>query len=346
VENPPSAMYEHLLTLVNQYPKTFLYFGVGSCPHVHKLEDLTPKWDQLLPCFVKDIYQNKASRVQVLHVDPQFANRRDFLISYFQTHLPGSVFYEYDNLMIWESDHIQVICATQYFYHTNSYNNQEDHTWFLDSLTEEALVNGYKMVYQEYTGHEMKPLFLKLYNSCDETLQRRFRRQILFDVSYGTDTGCMTDMEKYKPFYEPNGDFLNLQLYTEQELFDRIHTHPAINEILFKTLVGKYRMILNDIHVDYRRKMNGDPCFHPNRYGYNDSSSPEQILECLHREIFIIVPQLRKIGLLNSGAVEQLQSYFDQAMTMDRYKWYDKVFNLVKFELPPFPGPQVQYQNG
>jgi hypothetical protein len=334
-------MYETLLHLVNQYPKTFLYFGVGSCPHARTVEDLSPKWDQLLPCFVRDIYQTKASRLQVLHVDPQFANHRDFLIAYFAKHLPESVFYDDGTLMIWEADRIQVICAATHFYHPNTYND-ENHIWFLDALTEEALVNGYKLVYQEYTGQEIKELFLKLYTSCDDNLQRRFRRQILFDVSYGTDTGCMTDMEKYKPFYEPNGDFLNLQLYSEKELFDRIHTHPAINEVLFKTLLGKYRMLLNEIHVDYRRKLNGDTLFHPDTYGYDAHSSPQEILASLERELFKIVPQLQKIGLMNQESQNLLRSYFEQASTMDRYKWYDNVFKLVKFELPPFPSPHVQ----
>jgi hypothetical protein len=334
-------MFETLLHRVIQYPKTFLYFGVGSCPHVRTVEELTPKWDQLLPCFVRDIYQSKASRIQVLHVDPQFSTHRDFLNAYFAKNLPNSVFYEDGSLMIWESERIQVICAATHFYHPNTYN-QENHIWFLDALTEESLVNGFKMVYQEYTGQEIKHLFLNLYNSCDENLQRRFRRQILFDVSYGTDTGCMTDMEKNKPFYEPNGDFLNLQLYSEMELFDRINTHPAVNEVIFKNLVRKYRTLLNDIHVDYRRKMNGDSLFHPDVYGYGNDSSPQDILESLEHELFKIVPQLQKLGLMNEETKEQLRSYFEQATTMDRYKWYDQVFKLVKFEAPPFPSPQVQ----
>ena len=335
-------MYEHLLSLVNEYPKHVLYFGVGSCPHVTTVEQLTPKWDQLLPCFIREIYQTKASRIQVLHVDPQFAYHREFLIRYFAEHLPNSVFYDEGDVMIWEANRLQVICAATHFYHQNIHANQEDHTWFLDSLTDEALCNGYKLVYQEYTGYEMKNLFLKLYNACDENLQKRFRRQILFDISYGTDAGCMTDMEKYRPFYEPNGDFLNLQLYSESELLDRINTHPAINEILFKTLLGKYRTLLNEIHVDYRRKINGDPCFHPNKYGYENASSPEEILCCLKQELFKIVPHLRKLGILDETTQHQLSSYFEQATTMDRYKWYDQVFKLVKFEPPPFPAPQVQ----
>jgi hypothetical protein len=333
----PIQMYETLLQFVSQYPKSFLYFGVGSCPHVSSPDKLEPKYDQLLPCFVRDIYQNKpSSRVQVLHVDPAFAGEKDFLKAYFAIHLPDACFYKQNEIMIWESARMQVIIAPIRFSHPNSYD-KEDSTWFLDSLTEEAIVDGFQMVYQEFTGQEMKPLFLKVYETYDTNLQQRFRRQVLFDVSYGTGTGCSTDMVKFKPFYERDGSFMNLQLYTQDELLQRINTHPAINEILFKTSIANYRKIINEIHVDYRRKQNGDPLFHPNVYGYTDSSSPIEIMECLRNELYQIIPQLQKLGAFPSDAMEKLERYFEQTHTIDRYKWYELVFNLVKFEQPPFP---------
>jgi hypothetical protein len=332
-------MYETLLHFVNQTPKTFLYFGVGSCPHVESPEKLEPKYDQLLPCFVKDIYQNKpSSRVQILHVDPAFDRKHEFLKSYFAVHLPDAFFYEHDELMIWESQRIQVIIAPMKFSHPNSYD-KDDSTWFLDTLAEEAIVNGFQMVYQEYTGHDIKPLFLRFYNMYDGNLKERFRRQVLFDISYGTDSGCCTDMVKYKPFYEPDGSFLNLQLLSHRELLQRINTHPAINEILFKTSLQKYRKVLNEIHVDYRRKQNGDTLFHSDEYGYSESSSPAEIMDCLRRELYCVVPQLQKLGAFSNNAGEKLHQYFEQTQTIDRYKWYELVFNLVKFEMPPFPVP-------
>lgn len=333
----PIPMYETLLQFVNQVPKTFLYFGVGSCPHVSSPDKLEPNYDQLLPCFVKDIYQSKpSSRLQIIHVDPAFAREQDFLKAYFALHLPEAFFYEHDELMIWEASRIQVIIAPIRFSHPSSYD-KEDSTWFLDSLTEEALDHGFQMVYQEFTGQEMKPLFLKFYEALDTNLRQRFRRQVLFDVSYGTDTGCSTNMVKFKPFYEPDGSFLNLQLYSQEELLQRINTHPAINEILFKTALGTYRKILNEIHVDYRRKQNGDPLFRPNVYGYSDVSSPNQIMGCLRNELYRVIPQLQKLGAFSNEAMQKLEQYFEQTQTIDRYKWYELVFNLVKFEQPPFP---------
>ncbi len=337
MEGGTDTMYETLLRFVNQTPKTFFYFGVGSCPHVESPEKLEPKYDQLLPCFVKDIYQTKpSSRLQVIHVDPAFANQQSFLKAYFALHLSDAFFYEHDELMIWESQRIQVIIAPIRFSHPNRYDTQ-DSTWFLDALSEEAIVNGFQIVYQEYTGQEMRPLFLRLYNQYEGNLKDRFRRQVLFDVSYGTDTGCSTDLVKFKPFYEPDGSFLNLQLYSQEELLNRINTHPAINEILFKTTLGTYRKLLNEIHVDYRRKQNGDPLFHPNQYGYTDRSSPAEIMECLRRELYQVIPQLQKLGAFPRDAMEKLEQYFQQTQTIDRYKWYELVFNLVKFEQPPFP---------
>lgn len=329
-------MYETLLQFVNQVPKTFLYFGVGSCPHVSSLEKLEAKYDQLLPCFVKDSYQNKpSSRIQVIHVDPAFADKdkQEFLRDYFAKELPESFFYEHEGLMIWEAPQMQVIVAAIKFSHPNSYD-KEDSTWFLDAISEEAIANNFQIVYQEFTGQYMKPLFQKLYKMYEGNFKEQFRNKVLFDISYGTDTGCSTDMVKYKPFYQADGSFLNLQLYNEDELLERINTHPAVNEILFKSLLAKYRCILNEIHVDYRRKMNGDTLFHPNVYGYTESSTPLYIMNTLKVELFKLVPLLQKVGLLSLEGTQKLEELFHEYEAIDRYKWYDTVFKLVKFECP------------
>lgn len=324
-------MYNTLLDLVTQTSKSFLYFGVGSCPHVRTVEALTPRWDQLLPCFVKDIAQNKNEKIQILHIDPQFAYSLEFLKEYFAVHLPDAVFYDMDNIYIWESSQIQVICAATRFDHPGSYTKDNDE-WFLEALTEEALCHSFRMVYQEYTGFETLSLFKRLYEMCDESLKRRFRNLILFDVSYGNDIGCSTDMTKYKPVYERNGMFLNILLLTNEELLDKIDLHPTIREIVSQNLLGQYRRVLNEIHVDYRRKINGDPLFHPNKYGYTDSSSSSELMWILERELFNCVPLLQKVGLLQQDAVQKLKDFFLEYQGMDRYKWYQEVFNLVKFD--------------
>jgi hypothetical protein len=327
-------MYETLLHFVHQAPKTFLYFGVGSCPHVSAVENLEPKYDQLLPCFVKDIYQTKpSSRLQVIHIDPAFADTKahDFLTAYFKKYLPESFYYEQDGLMIWEAPRMQVLVAPMKFSHPNP-NDQENSLWFLEAISDEAIANSFQMVYQEFTGESMNPLFQTLYERYDSNLKKQFRKKVLFDISYGTDTGCSTNMVKYKPLYEADGSFLNLQLYSEEELLERIHTHPAVTEILFKTLLGKYRRILNEIHVDYRRKMNGDSLFHPSVYGYSESSTSAEIMDTLKRELFKLVPLLQKVGLLSLEGSQKLSELFQNYQAIDRYKWYDTAIKLVKFE--------------
>jgi len=326
-------MYETLLSLVNQSPKSFFYFGVGSCPHVRTPQELQPKYDQLLPCFVKDIAQNKNEKIQLLHIDPQFANYLEFLHAYFAIHLPDAIFCATDNIYIWETKQIQVICAATRFEHPTA-NTQENHEWFLDALTDEALVHGFRMVYQEYTGVETKKLFHDFYKICDENLKRRFRGLILFDVSYGNDIGCSTDMTKYKPIYEANGLFLNLQLLSNEELLEKVDVHPSIQEILRQNLLKDYRQTLNEIHVDYRRKMNGDPVFCPTIHGYDTSSTPSEIMRVLEKKLFKLVPLLQKVGLLSVQGTQKLRDLFLEYETIDRYKWYQYTFDLVKFEPP------------
>ena len=333
-------MYDTLLNLVTQTSKSFFYFGVGSCPHVRTVEELTPRWDQLLPCFVRDISQNKNEKIQILHIDPHFTNSLTFLKEYFSLNLPDSIFYEMNNIYIWETSRLQVICASCRFDHPSTHN-EDNHEWFLDALTEEALVHSFRMVYQEYTGAEMKSLFRKFFETCDENLKRRFRSLVLFDVSYGNDTGCSTDLTKYKPIYESNGMFLNLQVLTYEELLEKVDVHPSVRDILKRNLLADFRRILNEIHVDYRRKMNGDPVFHPSIYGYDDSSSATVIMHILERHIFNLVPLLQKLGMLSQDATQSIKHLFAIYASMDRYKWYQEMFNLVKFEPPAVP-PLVQ----
>ena len=324
-------MYETLLQLITQSSKSFFYFGVGSCPHAQTPQGLEPKYDQLLPCFVKDIAQNKNEKIQILHIDPQFVNHVDFLRAYFAIHLPDAVYYNMNDIYIWETSGIQVICASCRFDHPSP-ETQENHVWFLEALINEALSHSFRMVYQEYTGYEIQSLFLKLYGMCVN--KRRFRNLILFDVSYGNNTGCSTNMTKYKPIYEANGLFLNIQLLSNEELFQKLDAHPSIRELLSKNLIRDYRRILNEIHVDYRRKMNGDPVFCPTAHGYNDLSTPGEIMLILEGELFKLVPLLQKVGLLSADNTQKLKTFFHNYLTIDRYKWYQYVFDLVKFDCP------------
>ena len=321
-------MYETLLELVNQTSKSFFYFGVGSCPHVRTPQELLPRWDQLLPCFVKDIAQNKNEKIQILHIDPQFANSVEFLRSYFAIHLPDALYYDMDDIYIWETKNMQVICAACRFDHPSTHNTQENHEWFLETLIDDALSHSFRVVYQEYTGYETKSLFLKLYAMCGQ--KRRFQNLILFDVSYGNDTGCSTDMTKYKPIYESNGLFLNIQLLSNEELLKKVDAHPSIQEILRRNLLGEYCRILNEIHVDYRRKINGDPVFCPKKYGYDDQSKPEEIMRVLQEQLFKLVPLLQKVGLLSLQGTQRLNELFQEYQGIDRYKWYQYAFDLIK----------------
>lgn len=328
----PVAMYETILHFVNDAitltSKSFIYLGIGSCPH----EPLNQKTDQLIPCFVKDILQDKSSTLQIILIDPAFKNKYKFLQSYFADNLSHACHYEEDGLLIWQSERINVYIAPTKFLYPSLHT--EDTTWFLHSLADLAIENQVQMIYQDYTGQDMNPLFQTLYTQYDKVHQIQLQNFVLFDVSYGTDTGCSTDLVKYKPFYQPDG-FINLQLYTNDEVLKYINKNPALDSIILERAIQKYRTLLNDIHVDYRRKQNGTLiCTNTttNTYGYTETSSADDIMKCLQNELVSLVPQFVKLGVFTKKSVEKLNTYFQQTHTIDKYKWYELVMNLLKFD--------------
>ena len=67
---------------------SFVYVGIGSCPHAQTLVDYTDDWNQILPVFVRDILEITELPVRILHFDPAFeyhSDRIEFLKSYVES---------------------------------------------------------------------------------------------------------------------------------------------------------------------------------------------------------------------------------------------------------------------
>ena len=73
-------------------------------------------------------------------------------------------------------------------------------------------------------------------------------------MTYETDTGCCTDMTKAQPFYDYDGNFLNLHFMTDDDAKRWVHISLKLDEILKQKYITKYLRDLNNIHVDYRRR--------------------------------------------------------------------------------------------
>ncbi len=329
---------ETILSHCLDIEKTHTYVGIGSCPHVSKIEDLTPRWDQLLPLFLDPILKSKSdTSLLVVHFDPAFARTKELLDAYFSSAYITNRFgpflhYSESNLFVWLNNRVHVLIVPCSFY-TGAHQHTENHRWFLESLVQDAIESNTKLIVQDYTGYELEPVFRFLYQNSHPP--GAFRQRILFDVSYGCDTGCTTDLTKYAPLYDIHGNFINLLLLTPREVLyalticsEKDRLLPYVQRLYFRM----FRECLNTIHPDYRRRRAGDSTF-STAYRYGKDSSPETIMKVLQEEIYALIPVLREVNLFSLESQRILDHLFQSYSTMDPYKWYGEVYNLV--DLPP-----------
>ena len=308
---------ESILDLAKKEPMELTYLGIGSSPHLLANQTLDAKYDQLIPlCFHEFLVKDKKP-MRIVHFDPDFANCVEFLHAYFEKWnlLPLDCSYG----LRWIGQHMDVIVVSEMIHH-------DEHFWFFQNLSETILQRKGKLVIQEYTGYELKTLNEKLYEGAQN--KELYKRRVLLDMTYGTDTGCCTDMTKAQPFYDYDLNFLNLHFLTDEEAYRWIHVSLKLDEILKQKYVTKYLQTLNNVHVDYRRRLKGESCMFGNPL-YSDESSPEEIMRVLQEALQISIRMLRKIQYLDEEAEKTFKSLCLTYKGADPYKWYDSMRKVI-----------------
>ena len=308
---------EAILKAVSYEPMDLTYLGIGSSPYLPEGEALDPKRDQLIPvCFHDAILKDKKS-VRIVHFDPHFDQQWDALHRYFENW--NLIPMEMHGGKSWISDNFEVIVIPERLEH-------EDHYWFFEALCDTILNTKGKLAIQEYTGYELKALRDKLYEG---TLQKeKFKRRILLDMSYGTDQGCCTDMTKLQPFYDYNGDFLNLDYLTESDAKRYIGVSIKLDELLKQKYKAQYLQTLNHIHVDYRRKVKGETLMYGHS-SYTETSSPDAIMSVLQGKLRVCAELLLLLRVVSGETLENLNRLFQSYKDHDPYKWYAEVSKLL-----------------
>ncbi len=297
----------------------FTYLGIGSAPHVQKGQTLEAKYDQLIPqCFHEFIVKDK-KHMRILHFDPAFELCKDFLMEYFETW--NLIPLDIEGGWSWIGPNLEVIVLNQRIDH-------KEHFWFFQSLCEAILQTKGRLVLQEYTGYELKDLNTQLYNSIEN--KELFKRRILLDMTYGTDTGCCTDMTKAQPFYDYNLNFLNLHFMTEDDAKQWANVSLKLDEILKKKYMYKFLSALNSIHVDYRRKLRGEALMfgHPL---YTEDSTPDEIMNVLQKELRASLEILVLTHTVDPEMKQVLEDVFVTYKQQDPYKWYECVKRVLPF---------------
>jgi len=322
-----------ILDYVQCNPRDFTYIGIGSIPHT-PLDKLTDRWDQLIPTFVQEILDNTDNTVRIINIDPEFNGRMDFMMDYYKSGRWSTNYkldFEYDNsegMHIWRTkDHrVESIIISANFTHTNRWD-ENTNDWFLEKMVESNIKNNTKLIVQEFTGFELDDLRKHLFRSCSN--QNIFKNKILIDITNGSDCGCGTDLTKFKPFYNDSHDFINITLLSEDEMIKLIGKDVEIDTHIKNYFIRKFRKAVNNIHVDYRRKIKGENLMFTHS-SYDNNSTPDEIMNVLKNELGNIFLIFEKLNMITPEKRENFKQLLNNYIEYDVYKWNSDVMQIIR----------------
>jgi hypothetical protein len=301
-----STMDSPLLDYCRENPRPYTYFAIGSAPHTD-IHNLTPAWDQIVPVFLKEVSGSK----RAIHYDPWF--KLPWLMEYFK----DAEFSEFADGWRFVSADLEVLIFPKEFKHCGQYSERRD-DWIVEGLISQSLEEKTLFVLQEYTGQEIASWFQKLYEAS--TYKGLFKSKILFDMTYGDDAGCMTDLTKYRPYYTGRGDFINLTLMTGDEMQKVIGVDPGVDAHIVKFYRSKCIALVEFHFVNYRRRVKGEPLLNHCMW-YGTDARPEEIMGVLHSKFAELAPVLQRLGFLTPYKKSELEGLLTKYYLIDMYEW-------------------------
>lgn len=193
-------------------------------------------------------------------------------------------------------------------------------------MTEHCIKSNCKLIVQEYTGAELNEVCRNIYSKTSD--RDLFKKNILFDVTYGEDCHCCTDLTKYKPIIDSEGNFCNITLFNSKDMIKSIGIRPEIDKYIKSFFIKKYKTILNDYHVDYRRKLRGEQIMFKH-HKYNDTFTPQEIMKLLLDELSIMYNIFRKFDMITPEKEYQIGILFINSDTKDVYNWYESINKII-----------------
>ena len=305
-----------LLDYAHKNPYDYTYIGIGTSPST---TPLNIKNDQLIPVFVEDIIRDTFKSIRIMHFDPKFDITIEYLNVYFDE--KGYVYNNGYGMHVWKSkdNRIEIIINS-----IEIHNNDA----FLETMANYTTSNKKKLVVQEFTGGELAELHKKFYSYTYDKVS--YKKNVLFDITYGMNCGCGTDLSLYKPFYDEEGNFYNILLYTPAELITVLGKIPKIDEYIRNYYIRHYRNVIEEIHPDYRRRVQGLPLKgYQNKYSLD--APIETIISVFRSEIYKIIDIFKILGMVSKEKETKLEHLFIHYLDYDMYKWYEIAVKLFKF---------------
>lgn len=317
-----ASFWNELVKRWREKHKDYTYIGIGSAPRTTILENFIPEIDQIIPVFMMDIIDNTKKSIRIINIDPQFAHCIEFLHEYFASKNLNLYFDDSSGLNSWTSDdnRIEIIIV----------GDSLDNNRKLLGITNMAINTNTQLVVQRYTGEPLTEIFKQVYKELSdrsETNRNYIRDRVLFDITYGEDCNCSTDMTKYKPICDMYGNFHNVMLYTPDELLIQ-RDNPKIYTFAKNHYIREYRKIIGDLQPEYRRKIQNIPLHgYKNMYDKN-IVTPDEIMKILQDEVENILIIFGVLNMINEEIQMKLSDLFINYALIDMYKWYTTAVNL------------------
>ena len=300
------------------------YVGVGSA--IHDLPGLSPLTDQIVPVFVGELMMEGRS-VTAIHFDPMF--RYDVMEEYFKKRYPMAEMRHLGFAWYWKFGLLEVYILPQAFEHKSQ--GIEDDVDFLAALIARVLQSATgRLVFQQYTGYDPLPTLKFLYAASKR--KGDFKDRILFDISYGADTGCRPDLTRLKPIIAPHGGYMNFLLYDVDEMRSIIGFRKDVDELIYGHFKKEYVLLVNNNHVNYRRRLRGDDCMFLKDMPYSATADPDEIMRYLVEEIRQFMNIFRRLGYLspeNEIKLAELLLVYKPSQGVNVYDWYSAVTKIV-----------------
>jgi hypothetical protein len=302
----------NIISYCSANPRDYTYLGIGSKNRTSDLEAFTPELDQILPCFLNTVQ----GTIRVIHYDPQFAPEYDngFLSRYFAK----KGYIEIGGVWTTQNFRVEVIIITEMF-------TQE--SIFVEFM-KHAIRTKTRLVVQAYSGIELSSMYKNLYMDFSSGDQAYIKNHVLFDITYGTDCNCATDMTKYAPLEDDEGRFLNFLLYTQEEKLANIGKHPQLDTLISKSVCYDLSKVLNENSVNYRKALKGEPLMFKGEY--SQDASAEEIMAVLLNKVNNMLNILDRLKVLTPEKKELFARCSQNYRNVDVYAWYSEMTKLYK----------------
>jgi len=298
--------------------REYTYIGIGSKNRVNNVEDFNADMDQIMPCFLNTV-PNKT--IRAIHFDPLFENdTNNFLTKYFNSKEFTETKIGVHRAWVSTNLRIEVIIVADMF---------DENTTFLRDMIRLTIDHKTQMVVQLYNGQELAPLFQNLYYMFANSEKKYISQNVLFDITYGGESHCMTPMSKHFPMVDNNGKFYNFLLYDEQEMLSSIGILPKMDKLIENYIMKKLSTILNENHVNYRKSVRGEAHLFKSK-DYGMFASPDEIMAVLLTKTRCILDILSKLGSLTIEKQDLFNTCSNNYKDIDMYKWYSDMTKLYK----------------